>query len=73
MRWGLGVVIFTVLNAAIEPRLALVVAIAGIFSGLGTCAFSYLVAERSMREVARRALEDGPREHVCRAGRDDAA
>ena len=68
IRWGLGVVIFTVLNAAIEPRLALVVAIAGIFSGLGTCAFSYLVAERSMREVARRALEDGPRDHPAVPG-----
>lgn len=68
MRWGLGVVIFTALNAAIEPKLALVVAIAGIFSGLGTCAFSYLVAERAMREVARRALEDGPREHPAVPG-----
>lgn len=68
VRWGLGVVIFTILNAAIEPRLALVVAIAGIFSGLGTCAFSYLVAERAMREVARRALEDGPREHPAVPG-----
>lgn len=67
-RWGLGVVIFTVLNAAIEPKLALVVAIAGIFSGLGTCAFSYLVAERAMREVARRALEDGPRDHPAVPG-----
>jgi adenylate cyclase len=67
-RWGFGVVLFTILNAAIEPRLALVVAIAGIFSGLGTCAFSYLVAERAMREVARRALEDGPREHVAVPG-----
>lgn len=67
-RWGLGIVIFTVINAAIEPRLALVVAIAGIFSGLGSCAFSYLVAERSMREVSRRALEDGPREHVSVPG-----
>jgi adenylate cyclase len=66
--WGLGVVIFTVLNAAFEPRLALVVAIAGIFSGLGSCAFSYLVAERSMREVARRALEEGPRDHVAVPG-----
>lgn len=68
MRWGLGVVIFTALNAAIEPSLALVVAIAGIFSGLGTCAFSYLVAERAMREVARRALEDGPRDHPAVPG-----
>jgi adenylate cyclase len=68
IRWGMGVVIFTILNAAIEPRLALVVAIAGIFSGLGTCAFSYLVAERAMREVARRALEDGPRDHPAVPG-----
>ncbi len=67
-RWGLGVVIFTALNAVIEPRLALVVAIAGLFSGLGTCAFSYLVAERATREVARRALEDGPREHPAVPG-----
>lgn len=58
--WGLGVVIFTTLNATFNPRLALVVAIAGIFSGMGTIAFSYLVAERSTREIARRALEDGP-------------
>jgi adenylate cyclase len=66
--WGLGIVIFTALNAAFAPRLALVVAIAGLFSGLGTCAFSYLVAERAMREVARRALEDGPRDHPAVPG-----
>lgn len=68
MSWGLGVVIFTLLNAYFNPRLALVVAIAGIFSGLGTCSFSYLVAERSTREIARRALEEGPREHVAVPG-----
>lgn len=61
--WGLGVVIFTALNFTYSPRLAVVVAIAGIFSGLGTCAFSYLVAERAGREIARRALEDGPEDH----------
>ncbi|MBJ7458149.1 MAG: HAMP domain-containing protein [Thermoleophilaceae bacterium] len=66
--WGIGVVLFTALNAVIEPGLGLVVAIAGIFAGLGTCAFSYLLAERSVREVARRALEDGPREHVAVPG-----
>lgn len=63
MLWGIGLVIFTVLNFAYSPRLALVVGIAGLFSGLGTCAFSYLVAERTTREVARRALEEGPKEH----------
>ena len=63
MAWGLGVIIFTSLNFTYSPRLAVVVAIAGIFSGLGTTAFSYLVAERSMREIARRALEDGPKDH----------
>lgn len=59
--WGLGIVLFTIGNAFLEPRLALVVAIAGLFSGMGTVAFSYLVAERTTREIARRALEDGPR------------
>jgi adenylate cyclase len=68
MSWGFGVLIFTILNGLYEPRLALVVAIAGIFSGLGTCAFSYLVAERAMREIARRALEDGPRDHPAVPG-----
>lgn len=68
MLWGLGVVIFTTLNFTYSPRLALVVAIAGIFSGLGTCAFSYLVAERTTREVARRALEEGPKEHPAVPG-----
>ena len=39
--WGLGVVIFSDPELRrIDPRLALVVAIAGIFSGLGTCASS---------------------------------
>ncbi len=66
--WGLGIVIFTLLNAMFEPRLALVVAIAGLFSGLGTVSFSYLVAERATREIARRALEDGPREHPAVPG-----
>lgn len=66
--WGLGIVIFTILNASFEPRLALVVAIAGMFAALGTCAFSYLVAERAMRQIARRALEDGPREHPAVLG-----
>lgn len=63
MLWGFGLVLFTALNFAYSPRLALVVGIAGLFSGLGTCAFSYLVAERTTREVARRALEEGPKEH----------
>lgn len=63
MLWGFGLILFTGLNFAYSPRLALVVGIAGLFSGLGTCAFSYLVAERTTREVARRALEEGPKEH----------
>ncbi|MGB1584178.1 MAG: adenylate/guanylate cyclase domain-containing protein, partial [Solirubrobacterales bacterium] len=63
MLWGFGLILFTALNFAYSPRLALVVGIAGLFSGLGTCAFSYLVAERTTREVARRALEEGPKEH----------
>lgn len=66
--WGLGIAIFTLMNALFEPRLALVVAIAGLFSGLGTVSFSYLVAERSTREIARRALEDGPRDHPAVPG-----
>ena len=66
--WGLGIIIFTILNASFEPSLALVVAIAGMFAALGTCAFSYLVAERAMRQIARRALEDGPREHPAVLG-----
>lgn len=66
--WGLGIVIFTALNAAYEPRLALVVAIAGVFSSLATVAFSYLVAERASRDVARYALEEGPRSHVAVPG-----
>lgn len=68
MLWGGGVVVFTTLNFTYSPELALVVAIAGIFSGLGACAFSYLVAERSTREVARRALEEGPKNHPAVPG-----
>lgn len=64
LRWGLGLVLFTILNAAFEPRLALVVAIAGLFSSLATVAFSYLVTERTTREISRWALEEGPRDHV---------
>jgi adenylate cyclase len=61
-RWGLGVILFTIFNAVYYlPNLALVIAIAGLFTAMGTCSFSYLVAERSTREIARRALEDGPR------------
>jgi adenylate cyclase len=66
--WGLGIVLFTALNAVFEPKLALVVAIAGIFSSLGTVSFSYLVAERATREIARRALEEGPRDHIAVPG-----
>lgn len=66
--WGLGIVLFTAMNAAFEPRLALVVAIAGVFSSLATVSFSYLVAERGSREVARWALEEGPRDHPAVPG-----
>lgn len=58
--WGIGIVLFTLLNGIFEPRLALVIFIASIFSAMGTVSFSYLIAERGTREVARRALEDGP-------------
>ncbi|MGB0889497.1 MAG: hypothetical protein ACPGWS_04360, partial [Solirubrobacterales bacterium] len=37
MLWGFGLILFTGLNFAYSPRLALVVGIAGLFSGLGTC------------------------------------
>jgi adenylate cyclase len=61
-RWGLGVILFAAFNAFFNgSSLALVIAIAGVFSAMGTCSFSYLVAERTTREIARRALEDGPR------------
>lgn len=66
--WGIGIMLFTIANTLVDPALALVVAIAGLFSGLGTCAFSYLVADRATREIARRALEDGPAEHAAVPG-----
>lgn len=66
--WGIGVVFFVILDFTYNPRLALVIGIAGVFSALGTCAFSYLVAERSTRQIARRALEDGPKEHPAVPG-----
>jgi adenylate cyclase len=58
--WGLGIILFTVINGIFVPRLALVIFIASVFSAMGTVSFSYLLAERGTREVARRALEDGP-------------
>ncbi|MGH2905824.1 MAG: adenylate/guanylate cyclase domain-containing protein [Solirubrobacterales bacterium] len=61
--WGVGVVIFVTLNFFYSARLALVVGIAGVLSGLATCAFSYLVCERVTRDIARRALEEGPSDH----------
>jgi adenylate cyclase len=66
--WGIGVVFFVILDFSYNPRLGLVVGIAGAFSALGTCAFSYLVAERATRPIARRALEDGPKEHPAVPG-----
>ena len=66
--WSIGIVVFVALNAAYSLRLSLVVGIAGLFSGLGACAFSYLVTERATRQIARRALEDGPEEHPSAPG-----
>ena len=65
---GIGLVLFVALNSTYDARLALVVGIAGLFAGLATCAFSYLVSERATRQIARHALEDGPPEHPAVPG-----
>jgi len=54
--WTLGAVVFTLVNVRYSHELALIVAIAVVLSGAGTCAVAYLLAQRVLRPVAARAL-----------------
>ena len=54
--WALGTVVFTVINARYDGKLAVLVAITVGLAGAATCAVAYLLAQRVLRPVAARAL-----------------
>ena len=54
--WALGAVVFTIINARYDGKLALLVAITVGLAGAATCSVAYLLAQRVLRPVAARAL-----------------
>ena len=58
--WFGGMVLFTALNATIDPTLAKHVAFTILLGGLTTCAVAYLLVERLMRPVTAIVLAAGP-------------
>lgn len=64
--WGLGAIVFTVLNAFWSGLVAAQNAITISFSGLVSCALTYLLAERFSRDVTAAALGgEAPSEPVA--------
>ncbi len=57
--WLAAVVVFTGLNAAFSPTLALTVSVTVALGGVTTSAFAYVLTERLGRTVAARALRSG--------------
>jgi adenylate cyclase len=57
--WGAAVPVFTILNAAWSPALAVKVGLTVALAGVTTSAAAYLLAERIARPVAARALASG--------------
>ncbi len=58
--WAGAVVVFTTVSLAIQPALALNVAVTIAFGGTVTCMAAYLLSEFSMRPLAARALAFEP-------------
>lgn len=55
--WLVGLVLFVAINLGYSPRLALVVAVTTALGGMTTCATGYVLAERTLRPLARYALQ----------------
>jgi adenylate cyclase len=58
--WGLGAVLFALLNLSESVALAVRVGSTILLGGITTCAVGYLVVERLMRPVTALALATGP-------------
>ena len=65
--WGIGAMLFTIVNASIGPR-TLVNGVIATLGGLTTAALIYLLAERTYRPVTAIALEDAPATRITRPG-----
>ena len=57
--WAIGVVIFTTVAAQFYSRWAITVAVTAVLGGLMVTLMTYMEAERLVRPVAARALEQG--------------
>jgi adenylate cyclase len=57
--WTMGALLFGLFNLRVDVGLGFLVAGIVVLAGLTVCAVTYLFAERSMRPLARRALESG--------------
>ncbi len=66
--WILAVVVFTAVNFAFSPGLALVVATIVGLGGTTTSAVAYLISERLLRPVVARALSHRPPRRPVTAG-----
>jgi adenylate cyclase len=62
--WGVAVVAFGAFNTLKDPGLGGVVALIVALAGVSTCSIAYLVTERLMRPLARRALASGVPERM---------
>jgi adenylate cyclase len=57
--WATAAVVFTILNAFYSGELAAMIGFGILLGGLTTCALTYLLAERLIRELTGRALATG--------------
>jgi adenylate cyclase len=62
--WGVAVVVFWLFNTLEDPGLGGVVALIVALAGVSTCSIAYLVTERTLRPLARRALASGVPERL---------
>jgi adenylate cyclase len=58
--WAVAATLFGAINLRYSGELALRIAVTIAMGGLTTCALFYLLGERSLREIAARALAAGP-------------
>jgi adenylate cyclase len=57
--WAAAALVFALLNVGVSLQLAAVVSTTIALGGLSTCALVYLLAERQLRPLVRKALEGG--------------
>src|SRR5207248_2683328 len=58
--WAVGAALFGLINLHYSHELSFRITTTVVMGGLVTCALSYLLVERAMREVSARALAAGP-------------